>query len=126
MALALGGITMLARAAPPLVEVWKSRDCGCCKEWVKHLEAQGFQVETHDTGNIDARTRLGMPVKYGACHTAQAAGYALEGHVPARDVLRLLTEKPDAVGPAFRGQRDPFDVLLVLRDGSANSHQSHR
>ena len=90
MAFALVGSPLLARAAPPLVEVWKSRNCGCCKDWVKHLEASGFQVKTHDTGNTDARARLGLPVKYGACHTGQVAGYALEGHVPAREVLRLL------------------------------------
>lgn len=141
MAIALVGSPLLARAAPPLVEVWKSPDCGCCKDWVKHLEANGFQVKTHDTGNTDARARLGLPVKYGACHTGQVAGYALEGHVPAREVLRLLKERPDAVGlavpgmprgspgmdgPAFRGKRDPFDVLLVLRDGSASAYQSYR
>ena len=141
MALVLGGISVLARAEPPLVEVWKGPACDCCKDWVKHLEANGFQVKTHDTGNAKARARLGMPVKYGACHTGQVAGYALEGHVPAREVLRLLKEKPAAVGlavpgmprgspgmdgPAFRGQRDPFDVLLVLRDGSASAYQSYR
>lgn len=53
MALALSGIPVLARAAPPIVEVWKSPDCGCCKDWVKHLEANGFQVTTHDTGNTE-------------------------------------------------------------------------
>ena len=132
---------MLASAAPPPVEVRKGPGCDCCKDWVKHLEANGFHVTTHDTGNTEARVRLGLPVKYGACHTGQVAGYVLEGHVPAREVLRLLKEKPAAVGlavpgmprgspgmdgPAFRGQRDPFDVLLVLRDGSASSYQSYR
>ena len=129
---------MPARAEPPLIEVWKGPACDCCKDWVKHLEANSFQVKTHDTGNTAARARLGMPVKYGACHTGQVAGYALEGHVPAREVLRLLTERPAAVGlavpgvprgspgmdgPALRGQRDPFDVLLVLRDGSASAYR---
>ena len=141
MAVALAGIPVLARAEQPLVKVWKGPACDCCKDWVKHLEASGFRVKTHDTGNTEARARLGMPVKYGACHTGQVAGYALEGHVPAREVLRLLKEKPAAVGlavpgmprgspgmdgPAFRGQRDPFDVLLVLRDGSASACQSYR
>lgn len=140
-ALALGGVPALPRAEPTLVEAWKGPACGCCKDWLKHLEANGFQVKTHDTGNAEARTRLGMPVKYGACHTGQVAGYALEGHVPAREVLRLLKERPAAVGlavpgmprgspgmdgPAFREQRDPFDVLLVLRDGSASAYQSYR
>lgn len=141
IAVALACIPVLARAALPLVEVWKGPGCDCCKDWVKHLEANGFQVKTHDTGNAEARARLGMPVKYGACHTGQVAGYALEGHVPAREVLRLLEEGPAAVGlavpgmprgspgmdgPAFRGKRDPFDVLLLLRDGSASVYQSYR
>lgn len=141
VAIALAGSPLLARAAPPLVEVWKSPACGCCKDWVKHLEANGFEVRPHDTGNTDARARLGMPTKYGACHTAQVAGYTLEGHVPAREVFRLLKERPDAVGlsvpamprgspgmdgPAYRGKRDPFDVLLVLRHGSSSPYQSYR
>lgn len=141
MALALGGIPVLARAERQLVEVWKGPACECCKDWVKHLEANGFQVKTQDTGNTEVRARLGVPVKYGACHTGQVAGYALEGHVPAREVLRLLKEKPAAVGlavpgmprgapgmdgPAYGGKRDPFDVLLVLRDGSSSAYQSYR
>lgn len=141
MVLALAGGPPLARAAPPLVEVWKSPACGCCKDWVKHLQVNGFEVKTHDIGNTEARARLGLPVKYGACHTAQVAGYALEGHVPAREVLRLIEEKPAAVGlavpgmprgspgmdgPTYRGRRDPFDVLLVLRDGSASVYQAYR
>ena len=39
MALALGGMPMLARAEPPLVEAWKGPACDGCKDWVKHLEA---------------------------------------------------------------------------------------
>jgi hypothetical protein len=75
-----------------------------------------------------------MPVKYGSCHTAAVGGYAIEGHVPAREIHRLLKERPAAVGlsvpamprgspgmdgPEYGKQRDPYDVLLVLRDGSA-------
>lgn len=124
MAVALAGIPVLARAEQPLVEVWTGPACDCCNDWVKHLEAKGFRVKTQYTGNTEARARLGMPVKYGACHTEQVAGDAPEGHVPAREMLRLLKKKPAAVGlavpgmprgspgmdgPAFRGQRDPFD-----------------
>ncbi len=82
-----------------------------------------------------------MPRKYGACHTARINGYVVEGHVPAADIIRLLKEKPKAVGiavprmpigspgmdgPAYGGRQDPFDVLLVKGDGSANAFQSHR
>ena len=121
-------------AAAPTVDVWKSPTCGCCKDWIAHLRDAGFEVRAHDTGNTAARVRLGMPEKYGSCHTAQVAGYVLEGHVPAQDVRRLLATRPAALGlavpgmpvgspgldgPEYGGRRDPYDVLLVRRDGGA-------
>jgi hypothetical protein len=69
------------------------------------------------------------------------SGYALEGHVPAREIRRLLKEKPAAVGlavpampigspgmdgPEYLGQKDPYDVLLVKRDGNSTVYQSYR
>jgi len=131
---------LLAAPTQPSVEVWKSPTCGCCKDWVAHLQANRFKVKVHDTGNTDARERLGMPIKYGSCHTATVGGYALEGHVPAREVRRLLKERPKAVGlavpamplgspgmdgPAYGNRKDPYDVLLVQRDGSATVYQSY-
>jgi hypothetical protein len=142
LSIAAGALPLAALAAPKTqVEVWKSPSCGCCQDWIAHLEANGFEVNVHDSGNTDARERLGMPLKYGSCHTAQVGGYALEGHVPAREVRRLLAERPKAVGlavpampmgspgmdgPEYGGQRDPYDVLLVARDGSARVYQSYR
>jgi hypothetical protein len=125
----------------PLVEVWKSPTCGCCKDWIRHLEAHGFKVRTHDQGNTDARAALGIPLAYGSCHTARVGGYAIEGHVPAREIHRLLKDKPAAVGlavpampigspgmdgPEYGGRKDPYDVLLVRRDGSTGVYQSYR
>ena len=125
----------------PRVEVWKDPDCGCCKDWVSHLEASGFQVKVHDSGNAAARARLGVPEKLGSCHTAQVGGYALEGHVPARDIRRLLKERPKAVGlavpgmpvgspgmdgPEYQGRKDPYDVLLIQADGGSRVYQSYR
>lgn len=122
-------------AAPQrvLVEVWKSPTCGCCKDWVAHMEANGFAVRVHETGNTAMRARLGIPEAMGSCHTALVGGYALEGHVPAQDVQRLLADRPKALGLAvpgmpigspgmdgavYGGRRDPYDVLL-LRTGAA-------
>ncbi|MBE7417950.1 MAG: DUF411 domain-containing protein [Ideonella sp.] len=128
-------------AEPPPVEVWKGPSCGCCKDWVHHLEANGFRVRSHDSGNSDARAALGMPLRYGSCHTARVGGYTIEGHVPAREIRRLLAEKPAAVGlavpampvgspgmdgPEYGGRRDPYDVLLVQKDGRSNVYQSYR
>ena len=124
----------------PQVEVWKDPECGCCKDWVSHLEANGFQVKVHDSGNAQARSRLGVPDKLGSCHTALIGGYALEGHVPARDIQRLLKERPKAVGlavpgmpigspgmdgAAYGGRKDAYDVLLIQTDGSTRVYQSY-
>lgn len=125
-------------AAAPVVEVWKDPGCGCCGLWVKHLEASGFRVKVNDTGNNAARARRGIPVSLASCHTAEVAGYAIEGHVPAADIVRLLAERPDAIGLAVPGmpigspgmeqggRRDPYDVLLVARDGGTRVFRSYR
>ena len=124
----------------PRVEVWKDPDCGCCKDWVSHLEANGFQVKVHDSGNAQARSRLGVPDKLGSCHTALIGGYALEGHVPARDIQRLLKERPKAVGlavpgmpigspgmdgAAYGGRKDAYHVLLIQAGGGTRVYQSY-
>ena len=67
-----------ARAAGTPIEVWTGPSCSCCHDWVKHLEANGFSVTTHDGGNVDARTRLGMPLNFGSCHSAEVEGFAIE------------------------------------------------
>lgn len=130
----------VAKAWAPLIQVWKDPNCGCCKDWIAHMEKNGFRTQTLDTGNSAMRQRLGMPQKFGSCHTALVGGYVLEGHVPAREVLRLLQEKPTALGlavprmpvgspgmdgPEYGGRKDPYDVLLVGKDGSSTVFQSY-
>ncbi|HLF09827.1 MAG TPA: DUF411 domain-containing protein, partial [Gammaproteobacteria bacterium] len=78
-----------------MIEVWTGPSCSCCQDWIKHLQANGFEVASHDGGNSEARTRLGIPIQYGSCHTGEVAGFALEGHVPAREIHRLVEERPD-------------------------------
>lgn len=92
-------------------------------------------IEVKDTGVV--RRRHGIPDKLGGCHTAVVEGYALEGHVPAREIKRLLKERPKAKGLAVPGmpagspgmpsnKPQPFDVLLVKPDGTAAIFQSYR
>ena len=120
-------------AAWPAVDVFKSPTCGCCGTWVEHLKGAGFDVRVTELDDpTAARKRLGMPDAFGSCHTATVGGYVLEGHVPAAEVKRLLGAKPKAVGLAVPGmpvgspgmevgsRRDPFDVLLVERNGRSS------
>ncbi|WP_447746249.1 DUF411 domain-containing protein [Variovorax boronicumulans] len=141
LAAATASLPLAAQAAAPMVEIWKDPNCGCCQDWVKHLNKNGFATRVHDEGNGPARERLGIPTKLGSCHTGRVGGYAIEGHVPAREMHRLLKEKPKAIGlavpgmpigspgmdgPAYGNQRDAYDVLLVLADGSTRVFQSYR
>lgn len=129
------------KTASTPVEVWKDPSCGCCQDWIDHMQANGFRCTVHDVGNNAVRTRLGLPQQLGSCHTALVGGYLIEGHVPASDVRALLQQKPNALGlavpgmpvgspgmdgPAYGGRRDPYDVLLVARNGSTRVFQSYR
>ncbi len=138
-ALATATLNLQAQSLP-LVEVWKDPNCGCCKDWVKHLKVNGFRVKVYDEGNTAARKRLGLPDKLGSCHTAKVAHYVVEGHVPASDIQRLLRERPQAIGlavpgmpvgspgmdgPEYGGRKDLYDVLLVALNGSTRVYQRY-
>ncbi len=143
--LAMLGASMLAHPLlagagtdPTPITVWKNPDCGCCHEWVAHLRKNGFEVITHDVNDTaPIRQKLGLPAKFGSCHTASLGNYVIEGHVPAQELRRLLREKPKARGLAVPGMpvgspgmevgntRDAYDVLLVLTDGSSRIYQSY-
>ena len=133
--------TRLYAATSTPMEVWTGPGCSCCHDWIAYLQANGFAVTTHDGGNMDARKRLGMPIQYASCHTGEVGGYAIEGHVPATEVRRLLEERPDAIGlsvpamprgspgmdgPVYGGAQDPYDVLLIQRNGSSTLYRSYR
>lgn len=131
IAAGLIGLPALALAAQPVIEVYKTAGCGCCKGWVRHLEQNGFAVRAHDVADPgDYRQKFGIPRELGSCHSASIGGYALEGHVPAAEIKRLLASQPKAAGlavpamplgsPGMEGPRsDPYDVLLVGKDGKA-------
>lgn len=103
-ALALGAVGGVRAQAAPRVVVYKSPTCGCCTEWVAHMRANGFRVETQDVRDVTPyRMQYGVPEELSSCHTAVVDGYAIEGHVPAADIKRLLREKPRAKGLAVPG-----------------------
>ena len=114
----------------PLVDVYESPGCGCCKEWIEHLERNGFKVRAHDSDDIVRHEyRLGEPPSVGSCHTAEVAGHVIGGHVPACKIKRLLKERPQARGLTVPGmpigssgmeqgaRRDANEVLRVTLPG---------
>ncbi|HVD60228.1 MAG TPA: DUF411 domain-containing protein [Gemmatimonadaceae bacterium] len=84
-----------ASAAKPIaIKVYKTPQCGCCKGWVKHLQANGFQVETFDMPDLSSvKQKYGVAPALQACHTAVVNGYVVEGHVPADVIMKFLKER---------------------------------
>lgn len=120
--------------------VYKSATCACCEKWLTHMQQAGFSLAPQDVSNgelMRQKVRLGIAAPQASCHTAEIGGYAIEGHVPADDVKRLLSEKPDAVGLAVPDMpigspgmeagdtKEPFDVLLVKKDGTTEVFAKH-
>jgi hypothetical protein len=99
------GLSFPAKARPlPEVAVSKDPNCGCCTAWADHLRVAGFPVQIAERADMRAvKSRLGVPDSLASCHTAEVAGYVLEGHVPASAVVRLLRERPRAKGLAVPG-----------------------
>ncbi len=110
--------------------VYKTPTCGCCAKWVEHVRAAGIKVKVLEVpSTAPARASAGIKEKYGSCHTGLINGYAIEGHVPVADILRLLKEKPKAKGLAVPGMpmgspgmegpyKDAYSVILLTEDGS--------
>ena len=128
---------MPLQAAPPEVNVYKTRTCGCCSKWVDHLKANGFTVNVQDVpSTAEYRKKYGVPDRLLSCHTAVTGGYTVEGHVPAADIHRMLKQRPKGKGLAVPGRpmgspgmegarRDAYAVLLFQPDGSTSVFQKY-
>lgn len=94
------GDEMQKAASPEKLVVYKTETCGCCGKWVDHMAENGFEVEVHDMSQAELsalKAARGIDRDLQSCHTAEIEGYLVEGHVPAKDLQRLLAEKPDGV-----------------------------
>ncbi len=115
-------------------EVYRDPHCGCCLAWVEHLRASGaFAVQVTETNDMaGVKQRLGVPQALASCHTMSVAGFAIEGHVPARDIIRLIEQRPAGVSglavpgmpagsPGMErsdGRRDAFEVIAFGDGGT--------
>ena len=125
------------RAADNAMTVFKTSTCGCCIKWVEHLRANGFQVTVQDVPSTDEYSRKhGVPEALRSCHVGVVEGYAIEGHVPAADIKRLLKERPAVRGLAVsgmpsgspgmeQGHVEAYDVLSYDKAGKSAVYARH-
>jgi hypothetical protein len=119
-----------AQPASNLVIVSKTPTCGCCEKWVAHMRDAGFTVEVRNMSDTSGeREKAGVPPELSSCHTALVGGYAIEGHVPADLVHKLLKERPKITGLAVGGMpvgspgmeqpgfEEPYEVTAFDRSG---------
>jgi len=134
MWLAMLVMTLLPAAAfSATLEMMTTGGCACCHAWARHLREAGHEVVAKDLAMgqlMKMKLDAGIPAALTACHTAKVEGYLIEGHVPERDVRRLLDERPDALGLIVPGmpigspgmesgnKPEPYKVLLLKKDGS--------
>ncbi|WP_018403607.1 DUF411 domain-containing protein [Marinobacter gelidimuriae] len=120
------------------IHVYKSPTCGCCTDWIKHLEDNGFEVEVSEVDNVTpVKIEAGLTPALASCHTAFINDYVIEGHVPADDIKRLLSQAPQARGLSVPGmpagspgmemgdRKDPYQVLLFNTNGQTRVFTEH-
>jgi hypothetical protein len=124
-------------AATARITVYKDPTCGCCGKWAEHLRSNGFEVAVQETKDLAGyRKKYGVPESLASCHTAVVDEYAVEGHVPAREIQRLLKERPKAKGLAVPGmpmgspgmeaaKTQAYSVLLFDGSGRSQLYQSY-
>ena len=132
-----GALALRVQAAGPLVNVYKTPTCGCCGLWVEHMKKNGFELKVRNVDDTAPwRAQYGVPEKLQSCHTAVVEGYAIEGHVPASEIQRMLKERPQAKGLAVPGMvsgspgmeggaSQAYSVLLFTADGKTSVYKSY-
>ena len=128
-----------ATSPAPGITVHRDAYCGCCHLWIEHLRKEGFEVDDRVQSDMNiVKERLGISPEHASCHTAEVAGYAVEGHVPASDIRRLLKERPRIHGLVLPGMPvgspgmevegvdgEAYTVLTVGHDGTTSVYAQH-
>ncbi|SBV33230.1 conserved exported protein of unknown function [uncultured Sphingopyxis sp.] len=94
---AFSAIIGTAHAASPTM--FRDAGCGCCLKWLEQVKASfGAKAVIVNSPNMAAvKDKQGVPQALRSCHTVLVGGYVIEGHVPAKEIARLLREKPRGV-----------------------------
>jgi len=139
-AVAVGGGALFLQPTSTMAEevvVYKDPSCECCGSWARHMRQNGFAVTVNSVDDMaPIKRKAGIPEALESCHTAYIGGYLVEGHVPAEDIKRMLSERPAIKGLAVPGmplsapgmdspEREPFSVLSFDAKGGTSVFASY-
>jgi hypothetical protein len=126
------------KGKPVVMTIYHSPDCKCCKKWITHVKAHGYEVkDMEDPHMLAIKAKFSIPKKALSCHTAVVGDYLVEGHVPATDIDRLLKERPKLRGIAaadmpmgspgmeIGAHKEPFTVMGFDEKGTTGPFQVH-
>ena len=124
-----------------ILVVHKTPTCGCCKNWMKHLEENNFNLISQDHQNLnDIKDMHNIAPEYRSCHTAVSSdSFIFEGHIPSKYIKQFLSENHDdaiglsvpgmplgSPGMEFENRFMPYDVLILFKDGSSKVYAEIR
>lgn len=119
---AMALIAPLAQAATP-VTLYKSPTCGCCEEYVKYLQANGFDVKAINSDDMNRIKETNHVGNLGSCHTALINGYVVEGHVPVAAILKVLKQRPKIVGISVPGMTTNSPGMGEMKPGTLKVYE---
>lgn len=117
--------------------MYKSSGCQCCDKGATYMGRYGYNITIQPMINMaEIKDQYHIPGDMKSCHTTLIDGYTVEGHVPVKDITRLLDERPRAVGISAPGMpssspgmntsfNTPYDVYLIDQEGNSQVYASH-
>lgn len=119
---AMALLAPLAQAATP-VTLYKSPTCGCCEEYVKYLQTNGFTVKAINSDDMNRIKQTNRVGNLGSCHTALIDGYVVEGHVPVAAIQKLLKQRPKIVGISVPGMPANSPGMGEMKPGTLKVYE---
>lgn len=119
-------------AGATVMTVYADPGCDCCHKWIAHLERNHFHVTVESVNDVTpVKRKFGIPESVWSCHTGMVNGYAIEGHVPADLIQKMLAERPAIAGLAAPGMpngapgmeggvKDRYEIMSFTRPGATH------
>jgi len=121
--LIFAALAALAFSAPAFAQeknavMYKAAGCGCCDGHAEHLRANGYKVRVVELADLEPiKKKHSVPEAQAGCHTIEVGGYVVEGHVPAKIIDKLLTEKPAIKGISLPGMPEGSPGMSGTKTG---------